>query len=177
MLPLKTIRVLVIINISNYEYCLCPWQCWADWKYFFSLPEWKNDPWYESHVELVEDEETIGKTENLPQPQWEHNFDLEIDNEKQVMTLNWKGTNLGIIWKPIHPDNFQPLPVQQQIEYNPIGRIMPVVWNLHHWSTKVRGNLSKIICYLRQNLWVFFLTYYIHAAAAERTLFQIYQWE
>ena len=139
-------------------------------KVFFSLPEWKNDPWYESHVELVEDEETIGKTENLPQPQWEHNFDLEIDNEKQVMTLNWKGTNLGIIWKPIHPDNFQPLPVQQQIEYNPIGRIVPVVWNLHHWSTKVRGNLSKIICYLRQNLWVFFLTYYIHAAAAERTL-------
>ena len=33
---------------------------------------------------LQEDEEIIGKTENMDQPQWEQSFDLEIDNEKQV---------------------------------------------------------------------------------------------
>ena len=71
------------------------------------LSDWKNDPWYESHVELKvivkislcfsqknlnianlstiqEDEESIGKTENMLQPQWGQSFDLEIDNEKQV---------------------------------------------------------------------------------------------
>ena len=72
------------------------------------LSDWKNDPWYESHVELKvivklffifftkqnlitanlspiqEEEESIGKTENMLQPQWGQSFDLEIDNEKQV---------------------------------------------------------------------------------------------
>ena len=31
-----------------------------------------------------EDEESIGKTGSMPQPQWEESFDLEVDETKQV---------------------------------------------------------------------------------------------
>ena len=30
----------------------------------------------------------MGKTENMPQPQWEQSFDLEIDEEKEVLNID-----------------------------------------------------------------------------------------